>query len=453
VLRVKSTQERKELGNVMVIGRTRCGKGLFANAQILSWSESLIANDIKRELRAQTAGFRATKGPVYTFDPTGYGDRYDPFLGKESEDDLRDMATKMLVHADEGENAIFTYRAVTMLTQLFLAARLEEKPLLPYVQSALYAGPVDTAKRLHAISKQENRYPNLATRFLDMTLADMSRRHFDDKFFISAWSNLTHRLEPIITDVVIRSLSGSDFSAKDLIMGERPATLYLCWPERALFRLAPLIRLVWCSLIDEMMDLYDNTEDTAKCWQVFNIMDEAGRSAIPMMHEYAATGVGRGLIFWMAFQSPAQVQAVYGRTNAETIWDNMDTQIYYRPPNFRTAKELREFLGDVSGYAHSVTSRDGQEASESKVEQAIALLTEQDIRKMGNDEVFVFHSNLTQIRTKRMDFRRFPHLLERKHIPAPNLPALEPVQSQLPHGFAVGDEVLQPEFVNPEQYV
>jgi len=139
ILRVQSTKDRKELGNVMVIGRTRCGKGLFANTQILSWTESLIANDIKRELRLKTAGSREQKGPVFTFKPTGFGDGYDPFLGKVHEDDLREAAEKLLYRADEGENAIFTMRAVTMLTQLFLAARLEEKPLLPYVQSSVYA--------------------------------------------------------------------------------------------------------------------------------------------------------------------------------------------------------------------------------------------------------------------------------------------------------------------------
>jgi hypothetical protein len=220
ILRVQSTEERKELGNVMVIGRTRCGKGLFANSQILSWNGSLMVNDIKGELRDQTAGYRQTKGPVYTFDPTGFGNRYDPFLGKESNDDLRSAAMTLLHKGEEeGQNAIFTIRATTMLTQLFLAARLEKVPLLSYVQSAVYAGPVDTAKRLHALSVQHNRYPNLATRFLDMTLSDMAKRHFDDGFFISAWSNLTHRLEPILSDVVIRSPGSFDSNP----MGDPPA--------------------------------------------------------------------------------------------------------------------------------------------------------------------------------------------------------------------------------------
>ena len=83
ILRVALTEKRRELGNVLINSRTRGGKGLFAIAQILSWTESAIINDIKRELRPKTAGYRKKKGNVWTFDPTGYGDRFDPFLGKK----------------------------------------------------------------------------------------------------------------------------------------------------------------------------------------------------------------------------------------------------------------------------------------------------------------------------------------------------------------------------------
>jgi type IV secretory pathway TraG/TraD family ATPase VirD4 len=202
-----------------------------------------------------------------------------------------------------------------------------------------------------------------------------------------------------------------------------------------------------------MLYLHDHTKDKAKFQQVLNIMDEAGRTALPEMHDYCSTGVGRGLIFWMAFQSPAQVRSVYGHANADTIWDNMDTQIYYRPPNHKTAKELRDFLGDVSGFAHSTTSREGHEASESQVEQPVPLLSAQDIRKMGNDEVLIFHSNLTPIRTKRMDFRRFPELVERMRIPAPPLRALPPLPEQSIIRFGQGTGESHAEFVNPDEFV
>src|SRR5215210_6479991 len=87
-LRVHGSAKRPELGNVLVNGPTRCGKGLLATSQILTWEGSVIVNDIKGELYEKTAGYRNRLGPVYRFDPTGYGHRYDPTAGKHTEDDL-----------------------------------------------------------------------------------------------------------------------------------------------------------------------------------------------------------------------------------------------------------------------------------------------------------------------------------------------------------------------------
>src|SRR4051794_16341436 len=138
ILRVESTSERRELGNVLVVGRTRCGKGLLGKPQMLTWTQSVVANDIKGEY-SPTMEFRLRFGPAFFFNPTGFGHGYDPFHGKYTEDELRDAATNILFRPDEGENAIFTLGAITMLTQLFLAARLEQQssehpqPMLVYV--------------------------------------------------------------------------------------------------------------------------------------------------------------------------------------------------------------------------------------------------------------------------------------------------------------------------------
>src|SRR5947209_13532401 len=58
LLRVAQTQARRELGNPLVVAPTRGGKGLLATSQLLSWPRSVIINDIKGELFAQTAGYR-----------------------------------------------------------------------------------------------------------------------------------------------------------------------------------------------------------------------------------------------------------------------------------------------------------------------------------------------------------------------------------------------------------
>jgi hypothetical protein len=79
---VRPIKQRPELGNLLICAPPRSGKSLLAISQLLTWEHSAIVNDIKGELYQQTAGYRATLGPVYVIDPVaGVGHRYDPFAG------------------------------------------------------------------------------------------------------------------------------------------------------------------------------------------------------------------------------------------------------------------------------------------------------------------------------------------------------------------------------------
>jgi type IV secretory pathway TraG/TraD family ATPase VirD4 len=140
VLRVRSTRQRRELGNLLAVAPTRGGKGLLAVSQLLCWPHSVVVNDIKGDLFAQTAGFRRTLGKVYVIDPTGIGHQYDPLKGRETERELYSSAKHLLYEPNEGDGIAFTQRATKMLTLLFLAAREENRKageeklrLLPFV--------------------------------------------------------------------------------------------------------------------------------------------------------------------------------------------------------------------------------------------------------------------------------------------------------------------------------
>jgi hypothetical protein len=63
------------------------------------------------------------------------------------------------------------------------------------------------AARLNTIN------PELATQLLDVAYKDVN---FSDRFLLSAWGTLTARIRPLLTETVIRSLSGSDFTARAL---------------------------------------------------------------------------------------------------------------------------------------------------------------------------------------------------------------------------------------------
>jgi type IV secretion system protein VirD4 len=194
VLQVSASPRRRELGNLLVVAPTRGGKGLLAISQLLSWQHSVVVNDIKGELFAATAGYRASLGKVFVIDPTGVGHRYDPLAGKHTEDALLSAATNLLYRPDEGEGAIFTQRATNMLAQLFLAARVQAEAPLPYVRQVVRLGLPQAAAALHVVS------PQLATQFLNVRLEEAN---LEERFLLSCWGTLAARLNPLLTETVV----------------------------------------------------------------------------------------------------------------------------------------------------------------------------------------------------------------------------------------------------------
>jgi type IV secretion system protein VirD4 len=306
---------------------------------------------------------------------------------------------------------------VVMLTQLLLAARKEHAPPFPYVRQLIRLGLTDAARWVHAVD------PALATQLLDSRFEEMEKT---DRFLLSAWSTLSARLRPLLTETLVRCFTKSDFSAADLLLSKQPVTVYLRWPERDLLALAPLVRLMWDSLIGELITTYDNVQGE-DCQPVLLLQDEAACTAIPALAERATTVVGRGISLWVAIQSLSQLETVYGKARAQTLRDNMDSQIYYRPTDLATAAYLEERLGSVSAYAKSISLRDGEETGEGRAERPIPLLSAQQILQLPEEDIIAFHRNLPPMRLNRMDWRQHPELVKRHNLKLPDLPSLPPV--------------------------
>jgi type IV secretion system protein VirD4 len=435
MLRIQPSKTRRELGNMLVVAPTRGGKGLLATSQLLTWPHSIIVNDIKGELFTQTAGYRSILGKVYVIDPTGIGNRFDPLLGKHTDLELKSVAKSLLYKPDEGDGEIFTQRATRMLTQLLHAARHERVSPLRYVASLINEPIKVVAGRVGMVS------PQLATRFLDDNIEDAD---FQNKFLLSAWGTLTSRLDLLLAESIVQCFAGNDFTPQEVLCAETPITVYLRWPERDLLVLAPLVRLMWGTLIDGLISTYDQQQGT-NCKPVLLLIDEAGRTAIPSLADHATTVVGRGISLWIAIQSLSQLNVVYGTHRATVLRDNMDSRLFYRPNDQETAEYLERCLGRKSDYAHSQTLRDGEETSEGRMEQGIPLLTAQEIKQLRDEDVIGFHRNLPPFKATRMDWRRFPVLVERQALPPPalsplpelteTLPALPPQTNGQLHGF------------------
>src|ERR1700687_3611693 len=123
-----------------------------------------------------------------------------------------------------------------------------------------------------------------------------------------SWGTLTARMRPLLTETVVRCFTHSDFTAEQIIRGNKPVTIYLRWKEQDLLALSPLVRLLWGSLINELLTTYDTTQGNG-CQPVLLLIDEAGRTAIPALADQATTVVGRGISLWVAIQSLSQLES------------------------------------------------------------------------------------------------------------------------------------------------
>jgi type IV secretory pathway TraG/TraD family ATPase VirD4 len=156
---------------------------------------------------------------------------------------------------------------------------------------------------------------------------------------------------------------------------------------------------------------------------------------------------GRSVCGWPAIQSIKQLDAIYGEANAETLLDNMDTQIFYRQRR-ATAKYLEEELGRRSAYSRSQSTRDGGYETQGMAEQGVALMTSNQIKQMADSDILVFHHNLPPFRARRMNWLEHPVLRDRQAKKPPKLsplPLLIPLELRSPLTSAdEGDALLNP---------
>src|SRR3712207_8580105 len=63
--------------------------------------------------------------------------------------------------------------------------------------------------------------------------------------------------------------------------------------------------------------------------------------------------------------------------------------------------------------------------------QGIPLMTSQEIKQLKDDDILGFHRRLPPFRAKRMDWRRYPLLVQRKTMRPPELPILDRKSTRL----------------------
>src|ERR671933_1252386 len=326
IYRVRTTPNRRELGNMLVAAPPRHGKSQLAKNQLLTWPHSVVAVDLKGELYQDSGGFRSTLGPVYVIDLQGLGHQYDPLRTCTDEESLYDAAKNILYDPREGNGRSFTEWG-TLLEVLKWQACLElnrktgaNYRLLPFTRWLAKLGINSAARAIHAIS------PQIAQELLDGEYEEEGD-YRENRYFANSWQSSRARMFPLLTEKVVRCFNGSDFTGADIIAGEKPVSVYLRVPQGMLSSKAPVIRLVLESLITEMCATFDEQQG-ALCRPVLMLLDEAGTVGFQKLPEYAATAAGRGISLWVALQDIGQLEH-YGSSHARTIRNSMAAKVFF----------------------------------------------------------------------------------------------------------------------------
>jgi type IV secretion system protein VirD4 len=426
--------------HVLLEAPTRAGKGVgVVIPNLLTWPDSTVVLDVKRENWAASAGFRSRAGQrVYLFDPLdpeGRSARYNPLAHIRRADDtdvineLQKIAG-MLFPAPERSDPFWAEAARAAFVGA--GALVASNPGLPFTIGEIYRWLTtgdpknDLPKALDEAGRAGQRLSQpCVSAIQDFTSAS-------DNTFSGIKQTITARLNLWLNPMVDAATATSDFDLRDV--RRHRVSIYLGVSPDNIDRISPVYSL----FLQHLVDL--NTRelpDPATAVPVLVLLDEFARlgkaSVIANGFSYVA---GYGLRLLPVVQSRAQLRAIYGPDVTEEIIANCGLEIVFTPKELKVANELSERLGS---FTMNVKSRSRTihgllaNRSISESDQRRALLLPQELMQMPKSELLLLRGGVPPVRGKKIAYFRMS-LFTKRILPPPVLPARPTVPAMRSNG-------------------
>ena len=425
--------------HVMLHAPTRSGKGVgVVIPNLLTWPDSVVVLDIKRENWTATAGFRAAhgqevilfdpldpEGRTARFNPLGHIDRADPVAVL---DELQKLAV-MLFPAPHNADPFWAEAARVGL--IGVGAYVAETPELPFSFGAIYAELTQGDPRTRLPELMAARVAATRPLSVGCTNALTDFCSASENTFAGVKQTITSRLGLWLNPRVRAATEASDFDLRDL--RERRISLYLCVSPDNLARVAPLYNL----LLQQLVDLNTRELPTEGRHQipVLALMDEFGRIGhAPVIARSFSYVAGYGLRLLPVLQSPAQLRAEYGPDLAEEIMANCGVEIAFAPKELKVAQDLSERLGywTYQGRSRSRPSGlSGGNRSVSESDQRRALMLPQELIQRPPGRLIVLRAGMPPVRGKKIVYWR-EKAFARRVLPPPAMVARSTVANPKP---------------------
>ena len=215
--------------------------------------------------------------------------------------------------------------------------------------------------------------------------------------------------------VVAKVTHHCDWRIRDLVEGDRPATLYLVIPPSDISRTKPLVRLI---LNQIGRRLTEDLHAKGRRHRLLLMLDEfPALGRLDFFESALAFMAGYGLKSFLIAQSLNQIEKAYGPNNA--ILDNCHVRVSFATNDERTAKRVSDALGTATemramkNYAGHRLSPWLGHLMVSRQETARPLLTPGEIMQLSPSDELVLVSGVPPIRARKARYYEDIRLTER----------------------------------------
>lgn len=325
--------------HVLCFAPTRSGKGVgLVVPTMLSWSDSVVCNDIKGELWALTSGWRQKylKSKVIRLEFSSVNSaHWNPLdeirIGTEYEvGDAQNLAM-LVVDPDgkglDGPDGHWKKTAFALYTGLILYVLYEAKnPMSPIVKANFHTIDMILSDKTRSVKELWTAMKEHSNPIVSAAGQDMLDR--PDEEAGSVLSTVKSNLSLFRDPIVAKNVESSDFSVRDLMHHESPVSLYLISQPSDKGRIRPMLRIFVCMcmrLLADKMEFKNGRAVKTYKHRLLMMLDEfPALGKMDIVQESLAFVAGYGIKCYLITQDLGQLYSAYGKD--ESITSNCHIQ-------------------------------------------------------------------------------------------------------------------------------
>jgi type IV secretion system protein VirD4 len=419
--------------HILYFAPTRSGKGVgFVIPNLLTYTSSMIVNDLKGENYELTAGYRAKMGQkIYYFNPTDMKSHvYNPleFVRADSKEAVKDAQTvaNIIVSDPMGSSASSSHwdnTARALLTGLILYVthnftpedpmrsiggiyKLMSDPQRPQVQTLDYI--------------RQNAKHEMAARAAAIIL---SKEDAERSGIISTMTRFLELWADPLVDAVTRGKSS--FSIEHL--RKEPSTLYMATPTSDIDRTKPLIRIMLTQFMNLLGERLPKKEELGKpgALEILFMLDEFPRlGKIEAIEGALPIIAGYGVKLALITQDLNQLNKAYTKENE--IMANAQLKVTYAASDPETAERISKYLGETVILRQGVSmsgKRFGSmlnQTSYSTNEQERTLMTPGQLQQLPFEQEIIILTGFPPVKAEKIFYFKEPFFKGKFGLPVPD---------------------------------